>query len=107
MGVPAQWKVHRDSQGICVPIPMNCEFDKLTILLYGNPPEKLHKKNLSGIPLRGFIWRIVGLFEEFDTERISGFLVIQVAQGICNTLIEDEKADQDHGEDTDKGQSSH
>jgi hypothetical protein len=43
MLVPAQWKVHRDSQIIYVHIPMNCLSDKLTILLYENPARKLHR----------------------------------------------------------------
>jgi len=41
-GIPGTVKVHRESQVICVHIPMNCLSDKLTILLYGNPAKKLH-----------------------------------------------------------------
>ena len=48
-----------------------------------------------------------GLLKEFDTKRISGILIIQVAQGICNTLIEYKKADQDHGKKADNGKNSH
>jgi hypothetical protein len=107
MGFPVQWKVHRESQVICVHIPMNCLSDKLTIVLYGIHNKKLHKKNLSGFPLRGFIWRIVGLFEEFDTERITSFLIIQEPQSISNALVEDKKSDKDHGENADKGKDCH
>ena len=42
MGVPATWKVFRESQFICVHIPMNCLSDKLTILLYADIRKKLH-----------------------------------------------------------------
>ena len=102
MGFPVQWKVHWESQVISVHIPMNCKFDKLTILLYGRSVQKLQIKKPLLIVRRGFSVNSFVLSKEFDTERIASFLIIQEPQSIGDALVENIKADQDHGENTDK-----
>ena len=104
---PTQWKMHRESQVINVHIPMNCKFDKLTILLYGRSVQKLQIKKPLLIVRRGFSVNSFVLSKEFDTERIASFLIIQEPQGIGDALVENIKADQDHGENADKGEDSH